>query len=156
MVPTARDRIYCEITAAEMIEYFATWRLKAYEHIFGDASTNNCHLRLIHSREKHFNRRTLEQVLAGCINDKVGFQKSTGLTTTQTGKPHHLITWLVYLLTNCFYLQTNRGICSKSYSQMLILARNNGNRGLKEVEAEHFLYHNGETAGFKVCLVISH
>jgi hypothetical protein len=96
----------------------------------------------------------MEDLRTHCTESELGYSKSVGLTQTKTGDSHHLMTWLVYILTNSFFFastERKKECGDKSYSEMLILARNNGNCRLKEPVGQDDLYNTGEVANFKVC-----
>lgn len=154
-VQAEREKYYCGNTCEEMEASFDKLREEAYDCIFGDATTTNNHLKLIHAQEMAKKQRTLEKVKADCSRTRLGHRKHNGLTIAVTAEPNHLITWLVYVLTNGFFFAT-KALCpespDESYSQMLILLRNNGNQERLKQHKDHDgnLYAKGETARFKV------
>jgi uncharacterized membrane protein len=81
------------------------------------------------------------------------------MTETHTNDAYHLITWLVNIMTNSFFFATKERTKTEdsAHAEMLILARNNGNRELENVLSENnesILYQDA-AAGFKVRRVIS-
>jgi hypothetical protein len=112
-------------------------------------------LKLIQASETTAKNKTLEWVKAECIKAKWG-RKTTSGPTECSLKAHTLVTWLVNIMTNGFFFATKSptNFEDRSYRQMLILLRNNGNQRVKRDSGVN-LYKASMLANFEVCFLNS-
>jgi hypothetical protein len=163
--PLKRDKFCIGVTEEEMTDSFHVLREEAYSLILND-STSNRHLVKIHELELEKRGMAVADFRLHCTKVRLGVQKNSGLAEPNSMREgYRLITWLVHIMTNSFFFatkaRTNSG--DSSYDQMLILSRNNGNRGLlrlppnkKNPFDEKDNLYSGVAANFKVCQTISH
>jgi hypothetical protein len=155
-VTEKRENFAFSTTVEEMTTSSEILRELAYEIIF-DEGTSNHHLKVVQASETTAKNKTLESVKAECIRSKWG-RKTTAGPTECNLKAHTLVTWLVNIMTNGFFFATKvpTTIEDRSYREMLILLRNNGNQKLHHDNGDgNNLYKASMLTNFKVCLFIS-
>jgi hypothetical protein len=151
-----REKFVFGTTVDDLTRSSDLLREAAYEIIFEEGTSNN-HLKLVQASETDAKNKTLKSVKEECIEFKWGRKTAAGPTECSLGR-HTLVTWLVNLMTHSFFFASKvpTTIGDRSYREMLILLRNNGNQRLHSGNRDGMnLYKASMVANFKVRLFIS-